>query len=73
MCKFATKQRTGVIGVLVGVLRVLISIFDVFGIGVVYLLYLVFHISRFGLFISKNGHILPTGQWYAPSAVKVMH
>ena len=53
MCKFATKQRTGVIGVLVGVLRVLISIFDVFGIGVVYLLYLVFHISRFGLFISN--------------------
>ena len=21
----------------------------------------------------KNGHILPTGQWYAPSAVKMMH
>ena len=22
---------------------------------------------------NKNGHILPTGQWYAPSAVKMMH
>ena len=21
----------------------------------------------------KNGHILPTGQWYAPSAVKMIH
>ena len=21
----------------------------------------------------KNGHILPTGQWYAPSAIKMMH
>ena len=53
MCKFATKQRTGVIGVLVGVLRVLISIFDVFGIGVVYLLYLVFGIYLLGIFIAK--------------------
>ena len=23
--------------------------------------------------IKKNGHILPTGQWYDPSGVKMMH
>ena len=54
MCKFATKQRTGVIGVLVGVLRVLISIFDVFGIGVVYLLYLVFSSQKIVDFVCTN-------------------
>ena len=34
----------------------------------------VFSLSKIRLVIDfKNGHILPTGQWYAPSAVKMMH
>ena len=32
-------------------------------------IYIYIFIVEIYIYIFKNGHILPTGQWYAPSAV----